>query len=90
MTQTKSDYVTGESVLKLLSDEEVASTSMAEAAAHLTDGEEYLDLEALDKGVQRAGGSMPPMGHVLPKSAVEAKTWTAILDHIAAPRELTT
>jgi hypothetical protein len=86
MTQAKSDYVTRESVLKLLSDEEVARISTAETATHLADGEEYLDLEALDKGVQRGGGSATPMGHVLPKRAVLADTWTAILNHLAAPR----
>lgn len=83
MTQTKSDYVTRESVLKLLSDEEVGRISMAETATKLTDGEEYLDLEALDKGVQKAGGAATPMGHVLPKSAVQDETWAAILQHLA-------
>jgi len=72
-------YVTRESVLKLLSDDEVAKVSTAETAARLPDGDEYLDLEHLDKGVQRAGGSATPMGHVLPKKAVHADTWSKIV-----------
>jgi hypothetical protein len=44
-------------VLKLMSDTEMASVSSAEAVAHLSKGDEYLDLEALGKGVLRADGS---------------------------------
>ena len=72
-------YVTRESVLKLLSDDEVAKVSTAETAARLPDGDEYLDLEHLDKGVQRAGATTAPMGHVLPKKAVHADTWNKIV-----------
>ena len=79
-------YVTRDTILKLLSDDEVGRVSMAETAAHLAAGVEYLDLENLDQGVQRAGSQMTPMGHVLPKSAVHAETWTRILTHIDMPR----
>lgn len=86
MTNTRSEYVTRESVLKLLSTDEIARISTAETAAKLSNGQEYLDLEALDQGVQHAGGAATPMGHVLPKSAVHADTWTKILKHLAEPR----
>jgi len=49
----RTETVTRDNVLKLLSDDEVASVSTAETAPRLLDGEEYLDLEHLDRGVQR-------------------------------------
>ena len=51
----------------LLSDDEVASVSTAEAAAGLSDGDECLDLEQLDRGVRRASATATPMGCVLPE-----------------------
>jgi hypothetical protein len=80
-------YVTRDSVLKLLSDDEVARVSTAETAARLADGDEYLDLEHLDYGVRRADGSnATPMGRVVPRTAVHASTWSKILMQLAAPR----
>jgi hypothetical protein len=81
----RTEYVTRDSILKLLSDDEVAKVSTAETRA-LLDGDEYLDLEQLDRGVQRAGGAVTPMGRVLPKNAVHANTWSKILTLLAAPR----
>ena len=54
MTDAKRAEVARENILKLLSDEEVAKVSTAEAASGLTEGTEYLDLEHLEQGVQRA------------------------------------
>ena len=82
----RSAYVTRDSILKVLSDDEVAKVSTAETAARLADGDEYLDLEQLDKGVRRAGGTATPMGRVLPRKAVHASTWSKILTQLAAPR----
>jgi hypothetical protein len=82
----RTEYVTRDSILKLLSDDEVAKVSTAETVARLLDGDEYLDLEQLDRGVQRAGGAVTPMGRVLPKNAVHANTWSKILTLLAAPR----
>lgn len=86
MTNTRSDYVTRESIMKLLSDEDIARVSTAETAVRLTNGDEYLDLEALDQGVRHADGTAAPMGRVLPRKAVHADTWNAILKHLAASR----
>ena len=82
----RTEYATRDSILKLLSDHEVARVSTAETAAHLSDGDEYLDLEQLGQGVQRARGTATPMGRVLPKKAVHANTWSKILTQLAAPR----
>ena len=76
-------YVTRESVLKLLSNDEVAKVSTAETAARLQNGDEYLDLEHLDEGVQRAGGTDASMGRMLPKKSVHADTWSKILTYLA-------
>jgi hypothetical protein len=51
------EYLSRDSMMKLLSDDEVARVSTAETAAHFSDGDEYLDLEQFDRGVQRAPGS---------------------------------
>ena len=48
------EQVTRDAILKLLSDEDNGRVSTAEAAPRLTEGAEYLDLERLDRGVQRA------------------------------------
>jgi hypothetical protein len=66
-------------VLGFLSDDEVASVSTAETASGLLDGDEYLDLQALDQGVRRARGTAVAMGRVLPRKAVHEATWTKIL-----------
>ncbi len=44
----RNEYLARDAVLKTLSDDEVASVSMAETAAQLADGEDYLDLERLE------------------------------------------
>lgn len=74
-------YATREAVLLLLSDEENAKVSNAEGALQLGEGEEVLDLEHLDRGVQRAEAvtSKATMGRILPRSAVSGETWSKIL-----------
>jgi hypothetical protein len=81
----RSEYVTRESVLELLSDNEVASVTTADTTARLSDGDEYLDLEHLNQGVQRASGTSASMGLVLPKKAVHENTWNKILAQLAVP-----
>lgn len=65
--------------MALLSDEETAKVSNAETAASLADGEEYLDLEQLAKGVMKAGGATVSIGRALPKRVVLPATWATIL-----------
>jgi 2TM domain len=81
----RAEQVTRDSILKLLTDEENAKVSTAEAASRLTEGAEYLDLEHLDQGVQRAKAATAKarMGHVLPRSAVSEETWRKILAQLA-------
>jgi hypothetical protein len=79
-TQARAAYVTRDTILKLLSDEEIARVSTAETEAKLTKGDEYVDLEHLDQGVLRADPAINlAMGHVVPRSAVSAASWARIL-----------
>jgi hypothetical protein len=86
------EQVTRDSILKLLSDEENGRVSTAETAPRLTEGAEYLDLEHLDQGIQRARAATAKstMGHVLPRRGVSEETWHKILAQLAgeprAPR----
>lgn len=79
MSDTQTEYLTRDSVLKLLSDAEVASVSTAETAERLANGEEYLDLQRLACGVQRANGTDANMGSVLPRKAIHEATWSRML-----------
>jgi hypothetical protein len=78
-TQKRTDYVTRDEILKLLSDNEVARVSSAETAGALMDGDEYLDLEQLTQGVRRVKGTVKPIGRVLAKKAVQEATWSKIV-----------
>lgn len=77
--------VTRDKVLKLLSDGEVASVSTAETALRLLDGEEYLDLEHLDRGVQKTSKSPTVMAGVLPRRTVHKDTWQKIVALLGKP-----
>lgn len=84
-TDERAEFETRDAILTMLSDQEVGSVSTAEAASHLSSGEEYLDLEELDRGVQVAHGASVPMGRVLPRRAVRELTWNKILTKLAVP-----
>lgn len=84
-TETKKlDFNTREALLKLLSEDEIARLGTNDAGPRLPDGDEYVDLEQLRKGVQRvAPYSIVRMGHVLPRSGVSAETWRKICARLA-------
>ncbi len=85
--EKRAQYVTRNSILKLLSDGEVARVSLAETVARLADGDEYVDLEKLERGVQKAlGDGTTPMGLVLPRKAVLEKTWEEIVSLLSVDR----
>ena len=85
MNTEKQQYVQRDNILKLLSDEEAARVSTAETEKHLAGGDEYLDLEALDRGVQEARGEGVVMGRVLPRKAVHENTWSNIINQLKKP-----
>ena len=83
MRNERTQYLTRAGILKLLSDEEAASVSTAETSDRLSDGDEFLDLKHLEHGVRRAQNlTRIPMGRVLPRKAVNADTWTKIVEHL--------
>ncbi len=79
-------YVSREAILALLSDAEVAAVSMAETASSLKPGQQFVDLENLDRGIQSAGaGTTGSPANVVPREAVSAETWTKIIDRLGRP-----
>ena len=84
-TTKRSEYLTRNDILKQLTDVEVTHVSTAETAAHLADGDEYLDLDQLERGVQQACGAIAPsMGRLLPKKALPVATWKKLISLLAA------
>jgi len=79
---SRTDHVTREKILLLLSDDEVAKASTAETTARPLEGEEYLDLEDLDQGVRSARGTTPTMSHLLLRRSVHKDTWDKILKQL--------
>jgi len=77
-------YVTRDSILKMLSNDEVDRVTTAETKFRLVSGEEYVDLAKLELGVQRAKGARTAMANMLPRSAVLEETWTRIVAKLAA------
>lgn len=81
-TEKRAEYISRDAILNLLSDDEVASVSTAETAVRLAEGDEYVDLEKLDLGVQSAPGTNQPAGRLVPRKAVHENTWTKILKQL--------
>jgi hypothetical protein len=80
----RSELVARDTLLKLLTDEEMARVSTAETAAGLTPGQEYIDLEHIDRGVQVCNAATKVvMGNALPRRAVGDPTWTKIIAQLA-------
>lgn len=52
--------------------------------ASLVEGDEYLDLAAIEKGVQLIDGVAVSMGSVIPRKAILERTWREILQRIDA------
>ena len=70
-----------ELILKLLLDASITGSEL-----HLPAGEEYLDFEALGRGVQRAPEGTIRAGCVLSRNAVPDSTWSAILTRLTRSR----
>ncbi len=82
--ETREGLVRRESIIELLSDDEVAKVSTAEGSGHLSHGDEFIDLSRLDRGVRQADGVVIPMANVLPRAAVDEQTWAKIVELLAA------
>jgi len=71
-------------ILQLLVEGEVDGASVVATAVRLANGDEYLDLEQLQQGVQRARGAVNPLSGVLPRKAIHEDTWRRILRQLKA------
>ena len=80
----RTEYLTREQVLKLLSDGELADFSHGSGNESLRNGEEYLDLEHLARGVQHARSGVLPAAHALARKSVHEDTWRRILKQLSA------
>jgi hypothetical protein len=79
MAIAKQTIVTRDAILNLLTEAEVAKVSTAEGLVALAEGEDYVDLERLDLGVQRAKHDVKiAMENVVPRSAVGQSNWSKI------------
>ena len=84
-TSARDELSTRNSIMMLLSDEETARVTTAEAGASLVEGSEFLDLEHLDRGIQRvSGAATPEMAEVIPRSAVGNDTWSKIVTRLSS------
>ena len=82
---TRDDLSARNAIMMLLTDEENARVTTAEAGASLVEGSEFLDLEHLELGIQRvSGAAAPEMAHVIPRSAVGNDTWNKIVAHLSS------
>lgn len=74
-----------EAIVNLLGDLDLSRVSTAEDGTRLPAGEEYVDLDALDRGIQKAAAGRPTTLHTsVPRSAVSAETWAKISALLAA------
>ncbi len=83
MMNRRVEYVARDSILKLLSEAELARVSTAETAKQLATGEEYIDLAQLERGVRTAPAAIIPTSRMLPRNAVHGETWSRILAVLA-------
>ncbi len=84
-TSPRNELSVRNSIVMLLTDEENARVTTAEAGASLVEGSEFLDLEHLERGIQRsAGTAAPEMAHIIPRSSVGNDTWSKIVSHLSS------
>ena len=86
--EKRSEYFTRDSIMGLLSDDEIAKVTADESATSLVDGDEYIDLEQLDQGVRTVAGSTAAIavGRVVAKKAVQERTWNNVVAQLASRR----
>jgi hypothetical protein len=70
---------TRQAILELLSADELARVANVEGKATLDENEEYVDLASPERGILQALPGQPlNMGHVLPRCALSAETWSKV------------
>ena len=84
MDQSASNF-DREGIMQTLSDDPIVLV-WRDVSARMRRGEEYVDLQNLGLGVQRASCSMAPTGGELARKTVSAATWDKLLTYLA-PRQ---
>lgn len=79
----KPELARREQVLELLTDEETALVSRSEPSA-VNEGDEYVDLDRLDAGVQRVDGVPLAKVSAIFRRLVHDDTWRRIISVLAA------
>lgn len=80
MKDRNMQYINRDAILKILSDNEVTKVSKEEEPTELVDGDEYIDLDHLEKGVQQVHQYLKQnTENVIPRSAVSEETWSKII-----------
>jgi hypothetical protein len=77
------ESVTRETILRILSDEEAASVGSETTSTQIEDGDEFIDLGEIEKGVQRSVGSHRQKNLLLRK-AIHENTWRKVTTDLAA------
>lgn len=80
----RSGHVTRETVLSLLTPDEVTKVSNAEMT-ELKRGDEYIDLSYVTLGVRTVEGKPRSAKDALRRSSVGAETWAKIIALLASP-----
>ena len=87
LTQVQPSAFDREGIMQALREDPIARLTCRDIPDRLRRGDEYLDLQRLDVGVQRAQGTMIPTGGELARTAVRADTWARLLVYLV-PRAL--
>lgn len=70
-------------ILRMLWSDDIAVVARSAIPARLQRGDEFVDLQLLERGVQRALGVTAPTGGVLPRKAVQESTWLQIVAQLS-------
>jgi hypothetical protein len=68
--------------MAILWDDPIAAVRGTDLPARLGRGDEYLDLQRLETGLQRAACNMTPTGGELSRNAVCPRTWDRLMAQI--------
>jgi hypothetical protein len=83
-SNNKKEYITRQEILDMLSDEEVTKVAIEEEPSHFFEGDEYIDLENLEKGVQKFSAALKKnSNNILAHGAVSDETWGKIIEKLS-------
>lgn len=75
----RSDETLRDAILRLLSRSEASTLASSATKARLANGDEYVDLQHPQHGVQHIRGNERPTGDVIVRKAIYEDTWRRVL-----------